>query len=313
MPRFWVITPYNSEFPDIWDSVWQFDLLQGVISIGWRGLGDISRMDEGSLRAAIKDTYPDYPTRTATLTFNMLWSFYHAIQPGDIVVARRGRKRIAGVGTVKGPPYYAATKNTAATGAGREYPNHIDLAWRDTPRDKEFPNMVFGMQTLYEINEQLFAELVQGPGDRALEPPEEGVEDESEFALEKYLEDFIVTNFDTIFRGDLTLYQDPEENVIGQQYATEVGTIDILATEPATNAIVVIELKKGRESDRVVGQLLRYMGWVAENLCTRGQPVKGIIICRDTDTRLTYALKMTTGISVKYYRVDFKLGDAPPS
>jgi restriction system protein len=284
-----------------------------VISIGWRDLGDFSRMDEAALRAAIQDTYPEYAPQTATLSFNMLWSFYHAIQPGDIVIARRGRKRIAGVGTVKGSAYHSATKNRDATGTGREYPNHIDLTWHDTPRDKEFPNMVFGMQTLYEIKEQLFTELVQDPGARALEPPEEGVEDQAEFALEKYLEDFIVTNFEAIFRGELVLYQDPEENVIGQQYGTEAGTIDILAKEPVTNAIVVIELKKGRESDRVVGQTLRYMGWVAENLCTEGQPVKGIIVCRDADSRLTYALKMTSGISVKYYRVDFKLGDAPLS
>ena len=40
---------------------------------------------------------------------------------------------------------------------------------------------------------------------------------------------------------------------------TEVGTIDILADEPDTNSLVVIELKKGRESDKVVGQTLRYI------------------------------------------------------
>jgi hypothetical protein len=39
----------------------------------------------------------------------------------------------------------------------------------------------------------------------------------------------------------------------GQQYATDIGPIDILAIEAKTKAFVVIELKKGRPSDRVIG------------------------------------------------------------
>jgi hypothetical protein len=73
----------------------------------------------------------------------------------------------------------------------------------------------------------------------------------------------------------------------------------------------VIELKKGRESDKVIGQTLRYIGWVKENLCKAGQNVKGMIICRESDMRMSYALMATSNIAVKYYHVDFKLGDVP--
>lgn len=97
----------------------------------------------------------------------------------------------------------------------------------------------------------------------------------------------------------------------GQQFATDVGVIDILTQEPKTNTFVVIELKKGRESDKVVGQVLRYMGWVAENLCQEGQRVRGMIICKDCDPRMSYALKMVGGVSVKYYRMTFSLQDQP--
>ena len=38
---------------------------------------------------------------------------------------------------------------------------------------------------------------------------------------------------------------------------TDVGTIDILAQETSSNAFVVAELKKGREFDKVAGQVLR--------------------------------------------------------
>jgi hypothetical protein len=53
------------------------------------------------------------------------------------------------------------------------------------------------------------------------------------------------------------------------------------------------------------------MGWVKKNLCTHGQSVKGLVICRDYDPKLTYALEMTNNIDVRYYSVSFKLTEAP--
>jgi len=243
----------------------------------------------------------------------MLWDFYHSVEPGDIVVARRGTKRIAAVGTVVRKAYYERAKNAAVMGPENTYPNHIDVQWNEIPRNKEFANAVFGMQTLYEISEEKYHSLIESDLQLPAEAQrvEEDIEDQAAFVLEKYLEDFIVSNFSTIFRGQLTLYADPQQNITGQQYSTDVGDIDILAEEPATNAFVVIELKKGRESDKVVGQILRYMGWVAENLCQQGQTVKGMIICKEPDPRLSYALKMTSNIIVKYYQIDFKLSDEP--
>ncbi|MCK6630331.1 MAG: PDDEXK nuclease domain-containing protein [Anaerolineae bacterium] len=311
MPRYWVIAPYHADRPETWEKIWQFDLKNSLISIGWNELEDISGYSAEELKAAIERIYPNDSPATKTRNFNMLWDFYHNIQAGDIIIARKGRKRIAAVGTVTKTAYYSHAKNIEASGANNYYSNHIDVHWHDAPRDKVFDRIIFGMQTVYEIEESLFKSLV-GRTDGAGEVVEEGIENQTEFILEKYLEDFIVTNFDQIFKGQLVLYIDPEENTVGKQYATDVGIIDILAQEPSTNSFVIIELKKGRESDRVIGQILRYMGWVSENLCKNGQTVKGIIICRDADVRLSYALKpVSNNITVKYYRVDFKLSDTP--
>ena len=49
------------------------------------------------------------------------------------------------------------------------------------------------------------------------------------------------------------------------------------------------------------------MGWVQEELCNDGQAVKGIIICGEPDTKLSYALNMTKDIDVRYYDLSFKL------
>jgi hypothetical protein len=53
------------------------------------------------------------------------------------------------------------------------------------------------------------------------------------------------------------------------------------------------------------------MGWVKKSLCTNGQAVKGLVICRDHDPKLSYALSMTSNIDVRYYTVAFKLREAP--
>lgn len=187
----------------------------------------------------------------------------------------------------------------------------MEIAWQDQPREKVFPSIVFPMHTLAEISEEQFRNFVEG-SDMQLEPPEVStpLEDPAAFVLEKYLEDFIVSNFDTIFKKELKIYEDPEGNG-GQQYGTDIGSIDILAFEPKTSSFVVIELKKGRPSDQVVGQILRYMGWVKKNLCENGQPVKGLVICSDSDSKLTYALEMTNNIDVQYYSISFSLRETP--
>jgi len=147
---------------------------------------------------------------------DMLWNFYHSVKPGDIIIARRGTKKIAGVGTVTRKAYYEQAKN--AVGQENPYSNHIDVKWEAFPRDKQFSSPVFGMQTIYEISEVKFRSLVEAepPPDGKGVPPEEDVQDQAEFVLEKYLEDFIVSNFEVIFRGKLKLYADPQQNITGR-------------------------------------------------------------------------------------------------
>lgn len=135
---------------------------------------------------------------------------------------------------------------------------------------------------------------------------EEGIENESQFVLEKYLQDFIVSNWNKInFGRKFSIFKDENGNM-GSQYTTNIGYIDILAVDEKGNFLVV-ELKKGRESDKVVGQLLRYMGWVKKNLTKGGEKVEGLIICKENDEKMEYAISATHGIAIKHYSIDFKL------
>ncbi len=306
MPRYWVIAPFESQPPEQYDKVWQFDLANSFITIGWQQLGDISKMSREELSMAIASTWPEKQQATKSLLVNMLWAFYHEIHPGDFVISRRGRKTLAAVGKVSQSAFYAPGKSSF-----HDHTNFLGVSWQEQPRDKVFPVIVFPMHTLTEISEVQFRNFLEGSGSQPI-PSEalDATEDPSAFVLEKYLEDFIVSNFQTIFKGELKIYEDADRND-GQQYSTDIGPIDILAVEPKSKSFVVIELKKGRPSDQVIGQILRYMGWVKQNLCVSGQSVKGLIICRDPDPKLAYALEMTNNIDVRYYSVSFKLREAP--
>jgi restriction system protein len=136
---------------------------------------------------------------------------------------------------------------------------------------------------------------------------DENVEDPSIFALEKHLEDFLIANWkSTELSKNYDIYED-EGEIVGQQYMTDTGPIDILAISKDRKELLVIELKKGRVSDVVVGQIQRYMGYAKDELCEEGQSVKGLIIGLEDDNKLRRALSVTTGIEFYRYIVDFTL------
>ncbi len=132
------------------------------------------------------------------------------------------------------------------------------------------------------------------------------VESETEFALESHLEDFLDQNWDSIdFGSRLVRYRSDEQS--GRQFPAGTWSIDFLCTDQSTHEFVVIELKKGKSSDSTVGQLARYMSWVQENLAKPNQKVRGLIIAKDVDEALSYAIKSVPNVSVLTYRIDFKL------
>lgn len=304
MKKYWVIAPYNSENEEVFKKAWEYDLKNGTIAVGWRQLGNIfhSELTEEDYKKKYIEIYgKDRPTDRWSF-----WNFYNELSVGDIVIARKGRKKILGIGEVTSGPYYDEKKGREriANLIDDPYSNFINVKWEE--KQIEFERQIFPIFTIWNIDEEKYNSLIKG---KVSEEAEEEIKEQQEFILEKYLEDFIVSNFAKIFVDQLKLYQDEEGS--GQQYPTAIGNIDILAKEPKTNSYVVIELKKGRESDKVVGQILRYMGWIKENLCKEKENVKGLIICQEKDEKLEYSLKAIpqSGIEIKLYKINFQLID----
>ena len=83
--------------------------------------------------------------------------------------------------------------------------------------------------------------------------------------------------------------------------------LDILAISKDKKRLLVVELKKGRASDAVVGQTLRYMSFVQEMLAEKDQSVQGIIIALEDDPRIRRALAMVSNIQFYRNQINFKL------
>ncbi|MCW5875662.1 MAG: DUF1016 family protein [Anaerolineales bacterium] len=130
-------------------------------------------------------------------------------------------------------------------------------------------------------------------------------ESESEFALEKHLEDFLVANWEATELGKKYDLIKEKGELVSQQYQTDIGRIDLLVQDKTDKSYVVIELKKGQTNDDTVGQLARYLGWVRENKGDR--PVKGIVIVQAENDRLKYALKAIPGAELFVYKINFSL------
>ena len=124
----------------------------------------------------------------------------------------------------------------------------------------------------------------------------------SSFVLEKHLEDYICRNWDTTsFGQNYNIYEN------GRQFQTDTGPIDILTIRNDSKEFRVIELKKGRASDAVVGQIQRYMGYIKDEVAALDQKVKGTIIALDNDIRIKRALRVNQDIDFYKYKIDFRL------
>ncbi len=117
--------------------------------------------------------------------------------------------------------------------------------------------------------------------------------------LEKDLRDRLAENPDLIEKG-LTL--------IDKGYSIEgAGQADLVCKDKKEN-YVVIETKKGRESDKVVGQILRYIGGLKKEGKKR---TRGIIIVNEPDKKLDLAIEAVKDfIKLKYYKVRFEITDS---
>lgn len=151
---------------------------------------------------------------------------------------------------------------------------------------------------------QLIDESVE-PEVAADEAASEASAIDTSLTLERDMERSLLRDLGQLEAG-LKLYDG--NGISGNQFDTgTVGRLDILAAD-AKGSLVVIELKAGRADDRVCGQILRYIGWVKENLGVN-RSVRGIVVANDFSESLRFAAKAMPGVALKRYEVRFEFTD----
>lgn len=147
-------------------------------------------------------------------------------------------------------------------------------------------------------------EKVEGEG------PDEAPSSEQLFHIERHLQDFLWANWEsTKLAREWERYTEEGNPDAGYEYPCGVGRIDLLARHKSRGDWLVIELKRGQTSDQTLGQILRYMGWVCQNLAEPGEQVKGLIIAHEVDERLRYALSVIPNVDLQQYEIEFRLRD----
>ena len=134
-------------------------------------------------------------------------------------------------------------------------------------------------------------------------------EESNGFGLERQLRDFLADNIESIKINDkkLKLFVD-QTGRDGIEYPTAVGLIDVLGVDEGGD-FYVFELKRDVGTDKVVGQIARYMGWVT-NTIGKNKEVNGVIVAKQIGVKLRYAASIIPNVSLYEYQVKFYLNKA---
>lgn len=264
-------------------------------------------------REFIPTVLANHPGKTkgsAGLLCGLTWTLAKGLKEGDVVITPDGKGRYY-FGQITGPYFFCP---------GETLQHRRPVQWSSERFERAEMSDALQRSTgsagtccdVTRYRDEL--ERLIGAGAAAAVGPfgsaaqaEGFVEDPAVFALEKHLEDFLVSNWaQTELGRKYDIFTD-EGEIVGQQYPTDTGPIDILAVSKDGKELLVVELKKGRASDAVVGQIQRYMGYVVEMLAEPHQTVRGAIIALQDDVRIRRALRVAQGITFYRYQINFML------
>lgn len=282
-------------------------LSEGWVGTGWLGSIDLTgkfpedwRTFNASFRSLVLEHDATDSAVAAGIACAMTWTIGHGLKTGDRVITRDA-DGLFHVGDISGDYFFVP---------GKELPHRRPVTWlpqtfmkNDVSEDFWRSLRAAGTVADMSTHASELSALLSGT-ETAIVVADKDVENPLSFVLEKHLEDFLVANWDkTELAAKYRLFE--QDGEVAQQFPTDTGPIDILAETLDGSTLVVIELKRGRVSDRVVGQTLRYMGYVKDLDPTR--EVRGLIIGTEEDLGFRRALSVVSNVEFLRYEVRFRL------
>jgi len=269
---------------------------------------------EEVFRSSVRDRFlelnPEKSRPSGALAAGSLWALTAGMEIGDIVLVSDGQGASG-----KGGYHVARVTGGYRYEASSELPHQRKVEWLDKhvlrqDMSETLRNSSGSVLSIVNLTpnhaEEITLLLQDGAGDETNEPSL--IAEAASFVLEKHLEDFLVANWaQTELAVKYDIVTDDDGEIIGQQYPTDTGPIDILAIAKDGSGYLVVELKRAKASDAVVGQIQRYMGFVKAEIATPGQTVRGAIVALEPDLRLERALSVAPDIEFYRYEVRFRL------
>jgi restriction system protein len=113
---------------------------EGYIAIGWKALGDLSRIPptRDSFKSAVVEAYPDTKPGAVPVNAGTLFKFAVEMKVGDLIVYPSKSDRMVNIGRIESAYFY--DKN------GGDGPNRRRVAWI-----KSAPRTTFSQDALHEI------------------------------------------------------------------------------------------------------------------------------------------------------------------
>ena len=251
------------------------------------------------------EKHPEKTKVAASQACGVLWRIRSDIHIGDTVLCPDGKREYF-VGEITSDYQYHKDQILPHRRTVRWYPTTISRH----EMSQSLKYSTGSISTISKITKHSdeIENLLAGTRPQMISVSDETVEDPREFALEEQLEEFLVENWKSLELGkNYDIYEEDGE-LLGQQYDTnDVGIIDILAISKDRKSFLVIELKKGRPSDCVIGQCLRYMGFVKNEIADKEQTVSGMIIAHEDSSQIRHALSVTQNIDFCTYKINFQL------
>lgn len=206
--RIWVYAP--GERGRFWDEYSK----SGIAAIGWDEMGDLRRyVDREAIQKRMMELWPN-DGKVPTNNSLCLWQFCHEVKVGDLIVSRRGRSQILGVGVV--------TSGYAFNEEREEQVHQIGVDWLHKGEWTLPEGTLFTTKTLTNITPyQQFTETVlrtaefsgkETPATKAEDPPAPVVPESIAFSIESALDGLFVPEDE--FRRWLSLWEEAKNLVL---------------------------------------------------------------------------------------------------
>ena len=184
-----------------------------------------------------------------------------------------------------------STKTIPPTPVGLD----LDLEEEDVERE---PEPEVGVE--FDLEEEV---------ERVIEAPKGSVVSTPIFTLDAAGLRKMLARQPELLEPGLNIVTDEKGRLVGSGYATDVGTIDLLARD-AKGGLVVVTVVESGQGEEVVAEMLQRIGWVRKNLGKGKQKVRGIVVLEQVPKNLSYAAAAVADtIAFKTYWVALTFGD----